>query len=148
MFKDIGVSPRTGRRVAWSTLKGRITRAVPTSVAILSCSLALNACGPSASSYAHKACQLVNKSIAIYTNAEHYDAPKQAAAYDHALSLLRNALPDAALAAGTDNQWQALQATLSESDQVPESRLIASLKQQCSSNSSQLGEYVPPSTTP
>ena len=50
-----------------------------------------------------------------------------------ALDQVRLALPLAALAAGEDTSWQALEATLSESSRVPLSNLVTALSAQCSS---------------
>jgi len=46
---------------------------------------------------------------------------------------LERAEPLAAIAAGEDTEWQALQATLSEAGQVPERYLVTALRAQCGS---------------
>ena len=48
-----------------------------------------------------------------------------------ALIQLSDALPLAAIAAGEDTEWQALDATLSETSRVPERNLVHALSAQC-----------------
>jgi len=48
-----------------------------------------------------------------------------------ALDQIRAALPLAAVAAGEDTTWQALEATLSESNRVPLRYLLPALSAQC-----------------
>ena len=50
-----------------------------------------------------------------------------------ALGDVRRALPLAAIAAGEDTSWQALEATLSETNRVPLPRLVRALTAQCAS---------------
>lgn len=56
---------------------------------------------------------------------------KASADRSQALLELRLALPYASIAAGNDGLWQPLQATLGESNRVPESDLVTALQQQC-----------------
>ncbi|NNN22768.1 MAG: hypothetical protein HKL80_12295 [Acidimicrobiales bacterium] len=108
-------------------------------VAFLVCSLtlfiSLSACSTSdALSLARQACTYVQSSINQYNAATKNKDPKAASVqYASALLDLRKAEPLASIAAGEDTQWQALQATLSESSRVPEKNLIYSLTQQCQS---------------
>jgi hypothetical protein len=113
------------------------------------CAVSLTSCGRSSGQYAEKACSYVNRSIVIYKAAEK-DVSKATIIKkdEEALLLLRKALPLAALAAGTNGAWQALQATLSESNRVPESRLIGALSQQCATNSQYANVNIPASTVP
>ncbi len=105
----------------------------------------LSACAPSATQNAKTACGYVKASIAEYeasiSNGGGPIKPLQASA----LEKLREALPYAAIAAGSDGNYQALQITLSESSRVPEARLIPALKSQCSSGPLDQSQYVPPS---
>ena len=54
-----------------------------------------------------------------------------------ALTLLREALQPAALAGSNDGDWQALMTTLSESNRVPESKLVPALSAQSAQSLSQ-----------
>lgn len=127
----------------------RLRRRPYSAIFISICALALSACGRSSGQYASQACGLVNRSISIYDQAAKDPGGKGSAAKeDEALTLLRKALPLAALAAGTNGVWQALQATLSESNRVPESRLIGALSQQCAANSQYANIDIPASTVP
>lgn len=114
--------------------------------------LLLAACGSSAGANAKKSCEIVDSALASYTSAK--------AAAGSALSetqkikelnLLRSALPYAAIAAGSNLEYQALQATLSETNRVPERLLVSALTRECrqilpKGPSQQVpGGYVPPS---
>lgn len=95
--------------------------------------MSLSACSSSdALTLARQACTYVQSSISLYNAASKNKDPKAAnVQYANALQDLRKAEPLASIAAGEDTQWQALQATLSESSRVPEKNLIYSLTQQC-----------------
>ncbi|MCU1494067.1 MAG: hypothetical protein JWO62_1831 [Acidimicrobiaceae bacterium] len=95
--------------------------------------LALSGCGGSGSdALGHKACVEVSRSLRTYAAAASAPSPARAAAdRGVALSELRDALQPAALAGSSDGQWQALEATLSESSRVPESDLVIALTAQC-----------------
>ncbi len=113
------------------------------------CALTLSTCGRSAEQYATQACTFVNQSISIYKQAAQDPSAKGFVKKEkEALALLRKALPLAALAAGTNGVWQALQATLSESNRVPESHLIDALSRQCAPNSQYTSVNIPASTVP
>ena len=89
--------------------------------------------GSSASALGHRACLEVSASLHRYASvgpaATGSRASERRAA---ALTPLRAALPLAALAASSDGQWQALEATLSESSRVPEFDLVSALDAECS----------------
>lgn len=114
--------------------------------------LILSACGSSAGANAKKSCKIVDSAIASYTSAKAAsNSPLSQAQKIKELSLLRNALPYAAIAAGSNLEYQALQATLSETNRVPERLLVSALTRECRQilpkNPSQQvpGGYVPPS---
>ncbi|MDA8276862.1 MAG: hypothetical protein M0Z45_01495 [Actinomycetota bacterium] len=92
-------------------------------IAVLVVAVTASSCGASASSNGAKACGLVNKGLSIY--AKNHSNSQQA------LNLIREALPFAAIAAGTDGSWQPLEATLSETNRVPLSNLVSALSQEC-----------------
>ena len=81
---------------------------------------------------ARQACQHVERSITLYQASLHASTPQKAAAQQsQAVTDLREALPIASTAAGEAGQYQALMATLAESDHLPESYLVHSLGEQC-----------------
>ena len=97
--------------------------------------LLFSGCGQSADSLGHEACGDVNRSLALYARSQTAtDAASTSSERNRALNLLRTALRPAALAASSDGDWQALMATLSESNRVPETKLIPALKAQCASS--------------
>jgi hypothetical protein len=83
-----------------------------------------------------QACVEVTRSIALYEKAagEPPAAAKRLRA--EALVELRRALRPAALAGSAGGQYEALQATLSESSRVPEAKLIGALAAQCAAATS------------
>lgn len=112
----------------------------------------LAACGASASENSRQSCQFVEQSISQFNLAQQQTDPTLAAAYTKkALGLLGSALPLAAIAAGSNGEYQALQATLSETSRVPENLLISALSRECAQilpSGSKLqvpGGFVPPS---
>ena len=81
---------------------------------------------------ARQACRHVERSIALYQASLHASTPGKAATQQsQALTELREALPIASTAAGEAGQYQALMATLAESEHLPESLLVHSLGEQC-----------------
>jgi hypothetical protein len=64
-----------------------------------------------------------------------------------AMDQLRDALPLAATAAGQDGQYQALMATLAESNSLPESLLVHALGAQCAATDSNTGVVPSPPPT-
>ena len=92
----------------------------------------LGACGSAGGGgLAQEACAHVNRSIALYDKAAREQGAAAAATRKAALVELRRALRPAALAGSAGGQFQALQATLSESSRVPESQLVSALSAQC-----------------
>ncbi len=100
----------------------------------LLCGTVLTGCAhQDASALANRACSKIERGLA----AEHRAAsagPVQASLLRaEALGYIRAALPRAAVAAGEDTTWQALDATLSESNRVPLHYLLPALAAQCAS---------------
>ncbi len=123
-----------------------IFRTVGVRLALVAASAALlSACAPSATQNAKTACGYVKASIAEYEASVANGGGPIKSLQASALEKLREALPYAAIAAGSDGNYQALQITLSESSRVPEARLIPALKSQCSSGPYDQSQYVPPS---
>jgi hypothetical protein len=97
---------------------------------------------------ARQACRHVERSLTLYQASLHASSPAQASAQQsQAVSELRDALPIAATAAGEDGQYQALMATLDESDRLSESLLVHALSAQCAAADSNAGELPTPSPT-
>ncbi len=111
---------------------------------LFAASILLSACGASASSDATRACVLVHRSIRLYEAAKSVTKTQAHADLARAERLLAEAVSPANLAASTNTYWQALAGTLAEAQQLPESRLVVSLKAQCSAASANEGEYVVP----
>ena len=109
------------------TLKagGRARRLGLASLALVGLALATSACGASATANGTQACKLVRQSLAISAG------NPSPSAQQRALELLRQALPLAAIAAGTNGSWQPLEATLSESNRVPLDHLRPALTAEC-----------------
>lgn len=112
---------------------GRRLRRLVAAAALVSFGAALtSACGASASSLGHEACVEVGRSLTIYAKSTRAaNAALAAREREQALSLLRDALQPAAIAGSNDGDWQALMTTLSESNRVPESKLVSALSAQC-----------------
>jgi len=94
---------------------------------------ALSACaGFDGANLARQACAHVDRSLALYqaslSAGDDATAETQRA---QASAQLRAAMPIASAAAGQAGQYQALMATLAESDHLPESRLVHALTLQC-----------------
>jgi hypothetical protein len=104
----------------------------------------LSSCGASATSDATQACVLVHRSIRLYDASRATTGAKSRKDLAHAELLLSEALSPANLAASTSTNWQALAGTLAEAQQLPESRLVPSLKAQCSASATNQGEYIVP----
>jgi hypothetical protein len=110
----------------------RLRRLVSAAALVSSGAAAISACGASASSLGHEACVDVGRSLSIYARSTRTsDAALAAQNRQRALSLLRKALQPAAIAGSGDGDWQALMTTLSESNRVPESKLVSALSAQC-----------------
>lgn len=88
--------------------------------------------GTSSGALGHEACLEVSTSLRYYAAAQRATSAGFAATdRARAVNALHHALQPAALAASSDGQWQALEATLSESSRVPESELVTALSAQC-----------------
>ena len=120
----------------------------------LGLTIILVSCGSSASANGEKACVLVNKSLAILAQLK-AQSSSNAPGQQRALGLLRQALPYAAIAAGSDGNFQPLEATLSESNRVNIQDLRTALTSECASanigNANAPGVFeqasIPPGTT-
>jgi hypothetical protein len=98
---------------------------------MVACTLA-GCAGRNGTDLARQACRYVERSISLYQASLHAADPALATAkQSQAVAQLRDALPMAATAAGEAGQYQALMATLAESDHLPESLLVHSLEEQC-----------------
>jgi hypothetical protein len=84
-----------------------------------------------AAGLAQKACTHVERSLSLEQRAATAEAGVARNLRSRALAQLSEALPLAAVAAGKDTQYQALDATLSEATRVPESNLVYALSAQC-----------------
>ncbi len=93
--------------------------------------LTLAACGGGAGATGRVACAHVEASLALYHHSLH--APPATAARERAVALseLRHAMHYAALIGSAGGTWQALAATLEETDRVPESAVAPALAAQC-----------------
>lgn len=95
--------------------------------------------GPSAGALVEQACTHVGRSIALYDQASHESGATARHTKADALVQLRKALRPAALAGSAGGQYQALQATLSESSRVPERQLVSALSAQCAAGTTSGG---------
>jgi hypothetical protein len=103
-------------------------------VLALSCGVVLSGCGhQNAAALANQACAHVERGLAAERRAASVSRARAAHLEAEALDEVRAALPLASIAAGEDTTWQALDATLSESNRVPLSYLIPALTAQCAS---------------
>jgi hypothetical protein len=115
--------------------------------AVVACSLA-GCASRDGTDLARQACTHVERSIALYRASLHAADPAAATAQQsQATAQLRDALPMAATAAGEAGQYQALMATLAESDHLPESLLVHSLGEQCAAADSNGGIVPSPPPT-
>ena len=97
---------------------------------------------------ARQACRHVTRSITLYDASLHASSPAEATTQQsQALAQLRDALPMAATAAGEAGQFQALMATLDESDHLPESLLVHALGEQSAAADSSGGLTPTPPPT-
>ncbi len=103
--------------------------------------------GHDGAALASQACGHVERSLTLYKASLHAASPAAATAQQaQAVTQLRDALPIASTAAGEAGQYQALMATLAESDHLPESLLVHALSAQCSP--SQSGDDIPSTPPP
>ncbi len=143
---------RSRRRQVRRRDPGSPLRAGRASVAV--CTAAAVACGLAGcashdgTDLARQACTHVERSITLYHDSLHAPSPAVATAQQsQAVAQLRDALPMAATAAGEAGQYQALMATLAESDHLPESLLVHSLGEQCAAADSNGGIVPSPAPT-
>jgi hypothetical protein len=137
---------RKGRRGRHALPRGRAAVALGTMAAV-ACGLA-GCASHNGADLARQACQHVERSITLYQASLHASTPAEARAQQsQAVSDLRDALPIAATAAGEDGQYQALMATLDESDHLPESLLVHALGAQCAAADSNSGDNPTPAPT-
>lgn len=93
---------------------------------------ALTGCsGSGAGGLAAQACAHIERGLAAAHSASTTTPAQAAKLRAEALAQIRAALPLAAVAAGEDTTWQALEATLSESSRVPLRYLLPALSAQC-----------------
>ncbi|HEY5025441.1 MAG TPA: hypothetical protein VII76_10740 [Acidimicrobiales bacterium] len=143
---------RSPRRGARRRDRHGLPRAGRAAVAVCTLAVVAGGLGGCAShdgnDLARQACQHVEQSLTLYRASLHAPSPAQASTQQaQASSQLRDALPLAATAAGEAGQYQALMATLSESDHLPESLLVHALGAQCGAADSDGGiSPTPPPT--
>lgn len=110
-------------------------RHLPAAVVVVLAAVAflLAACdGGGGLGLARQACRYVERSIAIYRQAEHDpDQAKAEGQFEQAAADLNAAEPLAAQANSADPQWNPLMTTLQESRRNSETNLIPALEQQC-----------------
>jgi hypothetical protein len=108
----------------------------------------LSACGSNGTTLAEQACGHVNRSLTLLSQAsKEPDATAAAQLREKAYIQLRQALPIAAQAAFRDGQFQALMTTVSESNRVPETTLVAALQAQCQQADGTVFGQAPPAKT-
>lgn len=135
--------PRTRTRHAFP--RAARTSVAACTMAVVACSLA-GCANRDGTNLARQACGHVERSISLYEASLHAPSPAEATAkQSQAMTQLRDALPIAATAAGEAGQYQALMATLAESDDLPESMLVHALGEQCAAADA-TGGLIP--TTP
>jgi ABC-type phosphate/phosphonate transport system substrate-binding protein len=113
-----------------------VRRAVLLAVLLTSAAAGMAGCGGGgANAEGQQACAYVETSLRLYAEAvadqRAGDAARASSERAQALSQLRLALPLAARAVNADGTWQPLEATLSESNRVPEGNLVTALTDQC-----------------
>jgi hypothetical protein len=109
----------------------------------------LSACGASAGDLARASCVHVNDSLKLLNEADRTtDSTTAASLREKAYLQLLSAIPIAAQAAYHDITWEALSATLSEANRVPESELVPSLRSQCQAADSSVFNQPPPPSNP
>ena len=102
-------------------------------VALL-CGTVLTGCAhQDAAALANQACSKIERGLAKERQAASAGPAQASRLRTEALGYIRAALPLAAVAAGEDTTWQALDATLSESNRVPLHYLLPALAAQCAS---------------
>lgn len=119
--------------MAWRSLRRPFLVAGLIVLALVSGGVLAGCSSEDATPLANQACVQVHHALAEERKAAAAPSPARAA-YLQAVALddVRAALPFAAEAAGDDTTWQALDATLSESNRVPLRYLLPALSSQCS----------------
>lgn len=109
------------------------TRLLAALVAVtIGCGALLAGCSSQdAAPLAQQACADVEKGIQAENQASAAGPARASLLSTEALTQIRAAVPFAAEAAGDDTTWQALEATLSESNRVPLHYLLPALSAQC-----------------
>ena len=126
-----------------------LARALVGLAAMVTSAAVLPACAASAGDLAKASCSHVNASLALLDRATRDTDPHEAARLrSKAYLALLSAIPIAAQAAYHDLQWEALSATLSEANRVPEAELVPSLRSQCQTADSSVFSRQPPPSTP
>ena len=121
--------PRSGS----ANRSARTRLVIGCSVLALIAGTALTGCSNQGSrNLADQACAHVERGLAAEHKASSAGSLQARALRAEALDEIRAALPLAAVAAGQDTTWQALEATLSESNRVPLQYLLPALSAQCS----------------
>jgi hypothetical protein len=87
--------------------------------------------GSGSRNLADQACAHIERGLAAEHRASTVGSARGTLLRTEALDQIRAALPLAAVAAGEDTTWQALEATLSESNRVPLRYLLPALSAQC-----------------
>jgi hypothetical protein len=105
-------------------------------VLALSCGAVMTGCAQQdGAALAGQACSHVERGLAAERKATSASPVQAIQLKAEALEQVRAALPLAAVAAGDDTDWQALEMTLSESSRVPLKYLVGALAAQCASPS-------------
>jgi hypothetical protein len=136
--------------VTLPSIPTRFRRLAVGTVVVIGLGVTLSACGNSGTTLAQQACGHIDRSLTLLARSTHEtDAVTANTFKEQAYQQLRQALPIAAEAAYHDGQWQALMTTVSESNRVPESTLVDSLRVQCQqADSTTFGQPSPPSSIP
>jgi len=130
-------------------VRTRLARLAVGLLAVATSGGVLTACAASAGDLARASCKHVHASLALLAQADHTTDPAAAADLrNQAYLALLPAIPIAAQAAYHDIQWEALSATLSEANRVPESELVPSLRTQCQSADNSVFNQPPPTSSP
>lgn len=132
-----------------SGARTRLARFAVGAIAVVVAGGALSACGTSAGDLARTSCVHVNRSIKLLDEANRTPAGTTATSLrEQAYLQLLAAIPIAAQAAYHDITWEALSATLSEANRVPETELIPSLQLQCQAADNSVFNQPPPPSNP
>lgn len=100
-------------------------------LALVGGSVLTSCSGSGAQALAGQACAHIERGLAAAREASSATPVRAAQLRTEVLNQIRLAVPLAAVAAGEDTTWQALEATLSESSRVPVRYLLPALSAQC-----------------